>query len=226
MGRSVHLLPFVALLVACDDPRAKKTEVAPEAAEPPAAIATAPPSALPSAVPSAEPAKDDDDAAGAVPPLVDDTGKPLPQTEEKPSLRSKSWERRVKLLFRAIQIDDPEVAIPSFFPKLAYEQVKAIPKPAVDFEARLLAAFRRDIHAAHKALGQGAGSAQLVGLEVPEEKAKWMPPGSEGNKLGYHRVLGSKLRYLDGGGAPRAVNVTSLISWRGEWYVVHLAGFK
>jgi hypothetical protein len=150
----------------------------------------------------------------------------LPQTEEKPSLRSKSWEKRVQLLFRAIQIDDPKVAYPAFFPEIAYAQVKAIPNPAADYKARLLANFDRDVHAAHKLMGDGAPNAQLVGLEVPEDKAKWMPPGSEGNKLGYFRVLGSKLRYLDAGQAPHAIDVTSLISWRGEWYVVHLKGFK
>lgn len=132
----------------------------------------------------------------------------------------------MKLLFRAIQTDDPKVAMPAFFPVVAYEQVKAIPKPAADWNARLVSAFERDIHAAHKELGNGAMSATVVGMDVPEEKSKWMPPGSEGNKLGYYRVLGSKLRYLDGGGGAKAVEVMSLISWRGEWYVVHLKGFK
>jgi hypothetical protein len=162
----------------------------------------------------------------AVPALVGPDGKPLPQTEDKPSLRSVSWEKRVKLLFRAIQVDDPSIAAPAFFPVVAYQRVKAIPNPEADWKARLWKAFERDIHDAHKKLGEGASSAALVGLEVYEDKAKWMPPGSEGNKLGYFRVLDSKLRYLDGGGAPKALDVKSLISWRGEWYVVHLAGFK
>jgi hypothetical protein len=210
------------LLAACDDPKKTAPTAAPSVAASPSPTPTPPPPPpKPSA--SAEETKPDE---GAVPPLADITGKPLPQTEEKPSLRSKSWEKRVKLLFRAIQTDDPKVAMPAFFPVIAYEQVKAIPKPAADWQARLVTAFERDIHAAHKEMGNGAMSATLVGLEVPEEKAKWMPPGGEGNKLGYYRVLGSKLRYLDGGGGAKAVDVTSLISWRGEWYVVHLKGFK
>lgn len=161
-----------------------------------------------------------------MPPLVDAAGKPLPQTEEKPSLRSKSYEKRIKLLFRAIQIDDPKVAYPAFFPEIAYAQVKAIPNPAADYKARLLANFDRDVHWAHKQLGDGAADAQLVGLELFEDKAKWMPPGGEGNKVGYYRALGSKLRYLDVAGGPHAIEVTSMISWRGEWYLVHLHGFK
>jgi hypothetical protein len=187
---------------------------------------TAPPVASsPPPAPSAKPPEDESPAAGAVPPLLGADGKPLPQTEEKPSLRSPSWDKRVKLLFRAIQIDDPKVALPAFFPLVAYQQVKAIPNPVADYNGRLIAAFERDIHAAHKEMGNGALSATLVGMEVLEDKAKWMPPGSEGNKVGYHRVLGSKLRYLDGGGGAKAVEITSLISWRGEWYVVHVKGF-
>ena len=116
--------------------------------------------------------------------------------------------------------------MPAFFPEVAYQQVKAIPNPSADWKARLVKAFERDIHAAHKEMGNGAMSATLAGMDVPEDKAKWMPPGSEGNKLGYHRVLGSKLRYQDASGGARAIEVTSLISWRGEWYVVHVHGFK
>ncbi len=165
-------------------------------------------------------------AAGAVPPLLDPSGKPLPQTEDKPSLRSKSWEKRVKILFRAIQVDDPKLALAAFFPLTAYELVKATANPKADFEGRLLKAYARDIHKAHEAMGKGALDSQLVGLEVQEDKMQWMAPGTEGNKLGYFRVLKSKLRYVDVSGTPHAVDVTSLISWRGEWYVVHLAGFK
>lgn len=226
MRRFVPLVPIFVLL-GCDEPK-KPAEPAPAASQP-TAVASAPPSpsavpsATPSAVASAVPAPEE---TSAVPPLVDAEGKPLPQTEEKPSLRSKSWEKRVELLFRAIQIDDPSVAMPAFFPVIAYEQVKALPKPAVDWKARLIKAFERDVHEAHEKMGAGASSTQLVGLDVPEQKAQWMKPGSEGNKLGYWRVLGSKLRYVDGGGTARAIDVTSLISWRGEWYVVHLHGFK
>lgn len=218
--RAIKLLLAIALLTGCDDP--KKPAPAATASTPPQAPTPPPPPPAPTPTASASAPVDDN----AAPTLTTIDGKPLPQTEEKPSLRSPSWDKRVKLLFRAIQVDDPKIAMPAFFPLVAYEQVKAIPKPAVDWEKRLVAAFERDIHAAHKEMGNGALSATLVGMEVLEDKAKWMPPGGEGNKVGYFRVLGSKLRYLDGGGGAKAVEVTSLISWRGEWYVVHLHGFK
>lgn len=215
------------LLLACDDPKKTAPAPAPSASAPPPSVAEAkkeePKKEEPKTEASGASAKKDE---GAVPALVGPDGKPLPQTEEKPSLRSKSWEKRVELFFRAIQIDDPSVAMPAFFPEVAYQQVKAIPNPSADWKARLVKAFERDIHAAHKEMGNGAMSATLAGMDVPEDKVKWMPPGSEGNKLGYHRVLGSKLRYQDASGGARAIEVTSLISWRGEWYVVHVHGFK
>ena len=114
----------------------------------------------------------------------------------------------------------------AFFPLVAYEQVKAIPKPAADYKARLLKAFARDIHAYHGKLGKEADGARFVRLDVPVAKAKWMEPGSEGNKLGYERVLDSKLVWSGSDGKERTLDVKSMISWRGEWYVVHLAGFK
>ena len=63
------------------------------------------------------------------------------------------------------------------------------------------------------------------GLEVPEARGRWVDPGEEYNKIGYYRVFGSRLRYeLDGDA--HAFDVKSLISWRGEWYVVHLSAIK
>jgi hypothetical protein len=53
-----------------------------------------------------------------------------------------------------------------------------------------------------------------------------MKPGSEGNKLGYWRVTRSKIRYANAAGEEKTLELTSLISWRGEWFVVHLHGFK
>ena len=53
-----------------------------------------------------------------------------------------------------------------------------------------------------------------------------MKPGKEGNRLGYFRVLRSRLRFRLASGKERSFELTSLISWRGEWYVVHLHGFQ
>ena len=53
-----------------------------------------------------------------------------------------------------------------------------------------------------------------------------MKPGSEGNRIGYFRVLRSQLRFTLADGKTKDFELTSLISWRGQWYVVHLNGFK
>jgi len=108
---------------------------------------------------------------------------------------------------------------------VAYEQVKAVAKPARDWQFRLMRAFENDIHEYHRALGKSPEQAQLAGIDVPDASARWMKPGSEGNRLGYFRVLRSRLRMTRADGKERSFEVTSMISWRGEWYVVHLDGF-
>lgn len=158
--------------------------------------------------------------------LFDAAGNPLPQTEDRPSAQSPALERRLELLVRAIAEDKPEVALPSFFPVEAYSQVKAIAKPAQDWKRRLVAAFERNIHEYHRQLGADAPSLRLLRIEIPEPKVKWMKPGAEGNRVGYFRVLRSKLFVANAEGAEKALEVTSMISWRGEWYVVHLHGFE
>jgi len=187
--------------------------------EPPALVSSA--SASVSLLPPAPPRSVVEPAPSASAPPVDPGT--LPQTRDRPSDESDALRARAEALFEAIQNDDPDRAMSAFFPLHAYEQVKAIPSPASDWKHRLVANFKRDIHAAHAQLGRKSTEARFVALDVGPG-ARWVEPGEEGNKLGYFRVYGSKLRYtLEG--RERTLPITSLISWRGEWYVVHLAGF-
>ncbi len=212
------------------------TEVSPPDPAPPLArleesTASAPPTspeagAKPPAEPEPDPNPPAEPEVAAVPLLVDANGDALPQTDEHPDAESPSLKRRLELLVEAIATDDPERAMPAFFPVEAYAQVKDIAKPERDWEYRLVAAFKRNIHDYHKQLGAGAAGATLGGLELFERNIKFMKPGSEGNRIGYYRALRSRLHVERGDGKEATFEVTSLISWRGEWYVVHLHGFK
>ncbi len=165
-----------------------------------------------------------DDAA--VPELLAPDGGPLPQTHDTPSIESATYKVRLAHLWRAIVEDKPELADDAFFPLIAYGQVKAVAKPEVDYERRLVAAFHRDLHAYHRKLGPKPEETKFIELAVPIAKAAWVKPGEEYNKLGYYRVFNSKLRFQRADGKEGSLLVLSLISWRGEWYVVHVAGIK
>jgi hypothetical protein len=145
----------------------------------------------------------------------------LPQTDEHPSASGATFTAGVDGLWEAIKQDRPELGLPFFFPQSAYLQVKAIGDPAGDYQNRLIANFEDDVHTLHAQLGADAATAQFVGITVPNDQAVFVQPGEESNKGSYWRVYGTTLQYeLDGqtGSFP----VTSLISWRGQWYVVHL----
>ncbi len=161
-----------------------------------------------------------------VPELADATGEPLPQTSERPNDDSPSFRRRLELLVEAIAEDDPQRALPAFFPQLAYARVKAIAKPERDWQWRLVRAYERNIHEYHQRLGASAAGLRLVGVEFDEARVKLMKPHSEGNSLPYYRALRSRLLVEKADGTTAAFEITSMISWRGEWYVVHLHGFK
>lgn len=215
---------LVALLL-CACQRAEPPAPPAEAARAkPAPVAPAPPVA--SAVASAAPEAPDAAPVSVQPELLDADGGALPQTEDRPATDSPFFSELARDLFDAIVKDDPELARHTFFPRVAYRQVKAIANPDRDYDRRLMKAFERDIHDYHDELGAHPEKAELVALEVPSDRARWMKPGSEGNKLGYYRVLRSALRFRDAAGKERSLTVTSLISWRGEWYVVHLNGFQ
>ena len=150
----------------------------------------------------------------------------LPQTPDKPSGASAKLAEHASALWQAIVSDDPSVAAPAFFPLGAYLQVKAISNPESDYRTRLLAAYAEDIHALHAKLGSRAATAQLAGIEVPDGQAVWVQPGEEYNKGSYWRVYGANLRYTTPDGQGGSFPIASLISWRGQWYVVHLNSIR
>jgi hypothetical protein len=149
----------------------------------------------------------------------------LPQTRDEPVASGAMFNTGVNDLWEAVVNDDPRSAMPFFFPLTAYLQVKAISDPADDWQDRLVAAYGRDIHSLHRSLGANAAQAQLVGIDLPQSQAVWITPGVEYNKIGYWRVYGTRLRYTINGRA-QSFAVASLISWRGEWYVVHLSSIS
>jgi hypothetical protein len=149
----------------------------------------------------------------------------LPQTHALPLASGPAFDARVRALWDAIVDDDPGAAMAFFFPLGAYEQVKDVSSPAADWRQRLVAAYRRDVGTLHARLGADASRARFVALDVPEPRARWVEPGEEWNKIGYYRAFGSKLRYTVDGN-DRSFDVKSLISWRGEWYVVHLSAIE
>lgn len=145
----------------------------------------------------------------------------LPQTHVLPQADDPAFQAGVQELWNAIVQDDPSIALPFFFPKSAYLQVKAISNPSADYENRLIPWYRLDIEAAHAMLGSNADSAQFVSVTVPKSQAEWIVPGVEYNKGSYYRVYGTRLDYSVNGHTA-SFGIFSLISWRGEWYIVHL----
>jgi hypothetical protein len=133
------------------------------------------------------------------------------------------FEAEMTDLWAGVASGRPDLAMPAFFPVVAYEQVKAIPDPAADWRGRLVTEFKADVIAAHRLLGHQARHAALVRVIMPEQEADWIYPGVCDNGVGYWHVAGARLVYRVGG-HEESVGIATLISWRGRWYVVHLGG--
>jgi hypothetical protein len=145
------------------------------------------------------------------------------QTRARPPAASQVLRAEMTDLWAAIASGRPSLALPAFFPLVAYEQVKAIADPAADWHNRLVAEFRQDVLAAHSVLGHAARPSALIRVVIPEAEADWIDPGVCDNGVGYWHVANSRLVYR-AAGQVRSVGISTLISWRGRWYVVHLGG--
>lgn len=158
-----------------------------------------------------------------VPPSTTTTtdGGSLPQTGTYPSSSSPHFQAAMQALFTSIVDGTPPTASAAFFPQTAYVQLKAIGGASADYQQRLVADYDLDILAAHAVLGAGAAGATLTSVQVPMQYAHWIPSGECENDVGYFEVANTRVVYLEGG-VTRSFGIASLISWRGEWYVVHL----
>lgn len=193
---------MLAWLLACSDPVPPRP--APPAPSPAPLPDVAPAPAPPPPPPPPEPAVD----PGT-----------LPQTEERPRDDDPALLARLQGVAEAIASGDVSRADGAFFPLSAYLQVKDLPKPQQDWETRLMGGFHADLAALHATHGGGAPS--NVHLELPAKRVRWVKPGEEYNKIGYHRALFGTLVW-EADGAERRVPVKATISWRGQWYLVHL----
>ena len=146
----------------------------------------------------------------------------LPQTSQFPSATDPQFTAGMQALWHGIVQGSVTPALPAFFPRSAYVQLKTgIVNPSGDWQNRLVADYALDIAAAHALLGPAPQQAMLVGVSVPSQYGHWIPSGICANGIGYYEVANARVVYqLDG--QTRSFGIASLISWRGEWYVVHL----
>jgi hypothetical protein len=142
----------------------------------------------------------------------------LPQTSTLPRTDDAAFNAVVHDIWLAVTTGNPQYALPAFFPEKAYEQVKAIADPAGDWEGRLWYDFTLDVAAAHKLVKPGA---VLTKVTVPAQYAQWISQGGCYNSTGYWHVPGSRVVYREDG-VTHSFGIASLISWRGDWYLVHL----
>jgi hypothetical protein len=145
----------------------------------------------------------------------------LPQTADLPSTGTPQFHAEMAALWNGIVTNSVTAAMPAFFPEGAYLQLKTIGGAQSDFENRLVGDYSLDIGAAHAILGDAAAQAQLVGVNVPASYAHWVTPGVCDNDVGYFEVPNSRVVYQVNGQA-QSFGIASMISWRGQWYVVHL----
>jgi hypothetical protein len=145
----------------------------------------------------------------------------LPQTRALPAGAGHDLNAVVAALWAGAVRGSSSAAMPAFFPRDAYLQVKAIPAAGADYVDRLVHDYTLDIGAVHTLLGSDAAGARLVAVHVPEGFAHWVEPGACYNRVGYYEVPNARVVYRAGGGV-RSFGIASMISWRGRWYVVHL----
>ena len=144
----------------------------------------------------------------------------LPQTHAYPSGTSAQFKSLMASLWSGVVRDSLDAAIPAFFPKGAYLQLKSIAGASSDWTDRLVHDYGLDITAAHALLGRHAASAHLLAVDVTSSYGHWIAPGVCDNRLGYYEMPNARVVYREDGRI-HSFGIASMISWRGVWYVVH-----
>lgn len=227
---------FVAVCAACAAPASPEGAgtASPQAStEAPQAssVATPPPSAA--AAPSGVVASPADagadaalalDAAAPVDASADASAEapPDPKNQVPPFPPSAELEARARGLFEAIVKDEPALGEAFWFPQEPFIPLKDVKGPD-KYWKELHRLFENDVHALHRKRKSWEG-ATFESYEVGSTP-KWVKPGEEVNKIGYFRSYHGKLRYrVDG--ERYTIDVHTLITWQGRWFITHLSKRK
>jgi len=160
-------------------------------------------------------------ATTTVPPTTTVDPGSLPQTGAFPSATGPAFTARMAALWAGVVTSTTQPALPAFFPESAYVALKAVGNASSDYTGRLLVEYGADLAAAHALLGAVPAAATLVGVNVDSGYGHWVPPGTCYNTVGYYEMPNARVVYSVAGQV-KSFGIASMISWRGEWYVVHL----
>jgi hypothetical protein len=144
---------------------------------------------------------------------------------QKPSASDPALAARLANLFDAIKTGNDAEAIRSFLPVNAYVAIKQGGGNASDWQYRLIDHdFLPQLARIRASLGHGLAQAIYMGYSVPQATAHICPVGREENKAPYWQVYYTRLLFKMNG-VFTSITINTMISWRGQWYPVHMIGF-
>lgn len=130
-------------------------------------------------------------------------------------------EAGARLLFQAIQQDDPDLAREFFFPAGAFDLVKNMDEPS-RYHRKLAAWYEEDIHAEHSRYF-GIKTMEFDSFEMGG--CTWKEPLSQGNRLPYWSCRNSRI-IARSGAKKFDFRIRALINWGPRWYVIHLGPIR
>jgi hypothetical protein len=145
---------------------------------------------------------------------------PQPQDEGRPPPSSEELTARARHLVEAIAHDDATLASDIMFPRDAWLATRDAADPGKDWSRRVVAPFRKGVHALARRGSGSQGRAQLVSFELGHAVVQAVPK-RRGWKKPLWTVRGSRLTYSVGGRS-RVVFIREMTAWRGAWYVTRL----
>ncbi len=128
-----------------------------------------------------------------------------------------SFESKAATLVQAIEKNDPELALPLFFPKEAFLELKGIAKPE-EYYQQLVGWFKDDIAREHERL---VVQDPLKLVSVKPGPCSWKKKNSEANNIPYWSCSKTKLT-LQVGSKTETLEVKTRINWGKDWYITHL----
>ncbi len=127
---------------------------------------------------------------------------------------------RARVLFAAIQADDPAAAGDLFLPRAAFRAIKGIADPDGLYD-RIVRLFERDIHELHT---QVPSEAEYMRFEFSRRRG-WVGLREESNRLPYWAQRHNAIVYRVGD-EERRFEVRTMIAWDERWYITHLSEFR
>ena len=147
------------------------------------------------------------------------------QSMVKPLAHDHALDIRMRQFYTGLRDNNNALCDKAFLPMMDYVALKQGGGNQADWRNRLMYHFHLQLAQLRKRFAASLPGSTYNGYRIPYSTAHTVRVGAEENKAPYWQVFMTTMAFHDKNGRGHNFTINTLISFRGEWWIVHVIGY-